>query len=443
MKKFVPSALLFTIFLAVAVPARAQNGGSSVRLTPIATGLVSPVALTEIPDGSGRLLIVDQIGLIRVWTPDGGLLAEPFLDLRSSMVELAPQYDERGLLGLALHPEYAANGRFYVFYNAPLRSGAPPDWDDTATISEFTVSSTNPNVANTAESVLLEIDKPQSNHNGGALAFGPDGFLYISIGDGGGANDVGPGHVEDWFGDNAGGNGQDVDENLLGSILRIDVNADGPGGVPYAIPGDNPFADGPGMDEIWAFGFRNPYRMAFDGDRLFVGDAGQGMWEEVSIAVAGGNFGWNVKEGRHCFDAERPERVPANCPESMTDGAALIDPIIEYANVANRHGGGVGVVVVGGDVYRGSAIPRFDGQYIFGDFSRSVGKPDGVLLIARPRPNDRWKVRELSIAGRERGRLNHYLLGFGTDAAGEMYVLGKNALGPTGDTGVVYRISAR
>ena len=211
--------------------------------------------------------------------------------------------------------------------------------------------------------MLLEIDKPQFNHNGGTLAFGPrDGFLYISIGDGGGADDVGLGHVEDWYTANAGGNGQDIQHNLMGDILRIDVDR----GAPYAIPADNPFAGTPGCadgcDETWAYGFRNPYRMSFDmgGSRdLFVGDAGQNLWEEVSIAVRGGNFGWNVKEGAHCFSTDNPDETAAECPDAVgaphpRAGDPLIDPVIEYQNEHNPEGGGLGHVVVGGHVYRGA-----------------------------------------------------------------------------------------
>ena len=211
--------------------------------------------------------------------------------------------------------------------------------------------------------MLLEIDKPQFNHNGGTLAFGPrDGYLYISMGDGGGADDVGLGHVEDWYTANEGGNGQDIQHNLMGDILRIDVDR----GAPYAIPADNPFTGTPGCadgcDETWAYGFRNPYRMSFDmgGSRdLFVGDSGQNLWEEVSIAVRGGNFGWNVKEGAHCFSTDNPDETAAECPDAVgaphpRAGDPLIDPVIEYQNEHNPEGGGLGHVVVGGHVYRGA-----------------------------------------------------------------------------------------
>jgi glucose/arabinose dehydrogenase len=203
----------------------------------VADGLTAPIGIVAPPDGSGRLFVIDQVGLIRVVASDGTLRAEPFLDLRSKIVPLMSAFDERGLLGLAFHPHYARNGRFFVYYSAPLRAGAPAGFDHTSHISEFRVSR-DPNRADAAsERILLQVDKPQFNHNGGTVAFGPDGFLYISLGDGGGADDVGLGHVEDWYEENAGGNGQDIQQNLLGSILRIDVDA----GVPYGIPAGNPF----------------------------------------------------------------------------------------------------------------------------------------------------------------------------------------------------------
>jgi glucose/arabinose dehydrogenase len=432
----------------VAAPAQAQGPAVGVRL--VADGLTSPIALVPADDGSGRRFVVDQAGTIRVLTADGELLPEPFLDLRSRIVPLMPDFDERGVLGLAFHPDYEDNGRFFVYYSAPLRPGAPAGYDHTARLSEFSVSAEDPDVADPAsEQVLLEIDKPQFNHNGGTLAFGPlDGYLYMSIGDGGGADDVGLGHVEDWYAANEGGNGQDIQSNLLGNILRIDVDD----AAPYAIPDDNPFVGTPGCadgcDEIWAYGLRNPYRMSFDmgGDRdLFVGDAGQNLWEEVSIAVSGGNFGWNVKEGAHCFSTDDPDSEPATCPDVVGAGHPrvgdpLIDPVIEYQNAHNPAGGGLGHVVVGGHVYRGDQLRRFSGDYIFGDYSREEEEPDGSLFVAKPRRTGLWKLQQLQIAGRPERRLGHFLLGFGQDLAGEMYVLTTDESGPTGSTGRVYRL---
>jgi glucose/arabinose dehydrogenase len=217
-RRFILIALTAAALAVIAAPARAQGPAVGVRL--VADGLTSPVALVQAPDGSGRNFVVDETGVIRVLNADGTLLPQPFLDVRSRMVPLMPDYDERGLLGLAFHPGYAGNGRFFVYYSAPLRAGAPPGYDHTARISEFRVSASDPNRADPAsERVVLEVDKPQFNHNGGTVAFGPrDGYLYISIGDGGGADDVGLGHVEDWYTANAGGNGQDIQHNLLGDM---------------------------------------------------------------------------------------------------------------------------------------------------------------------------------------------------------------------------------
>ena len=432
-----------------AAPVQAQEADSpAVGLRLVADGMTSPVALVSAGDGSGRRFVVDQVGLIRVLRPDGTLAPEPFLDLRSRIVPLMPGFDERGLLGLAFHPGYASNGRFFVYYSAPLRAGAPAGYDNTARVSEFRVSAANPNRADPAsERIVLQVDDPQFNHNGGTLLFGPDdGYLYISIGDGGGADDVGLGHVEDWYTANEGGNGQDVQNNLFGDILRIDVDR----GDPYAIPQDNPFTAAPGCadgcDETWAYGFRNPYRMSFDrggNHDLFVGDAGQELWEEVSIAVKRGNFGWNVKEGTHCFSTDNPDESPSECPDTVgaphpRAGDPLIDPIIEYAN--HHQPGGLGATVIGGHVYRGRALPQFSGRYVFGDWSREFEEPDGSLFVAQRRKKGLWKMQQLRVATSPTGRLGHYLLGFGQDPSGEMYALTTDQTGPSGTTGKVFRL---
>jgi glucose/arabinose dehydrogenase len=440
---------LLILALVPAGPAAAQTPLGEPRdigVSLVADGLAAPVALVEPPDGSGRLFVVDQVGLIRVIAADGSLRAAPFLDLRSRIVPLMPDFDERGLLGLAFHPHYAANGRFFVYYSAPLRPGAPAGFDHTSRISEFRVSAADPNRADPAsERIILEVDKPQFNHNGGTVLFGPDGDLYISLGDGGGADDVGLGHVEDWYAANAGGNGQDIQQNLLGNILRIDVDA----GVPYSIPPDNPFAATPGCsdgcDEIFAYGLRNPYRMSFDmggSHQLFVGDAGQELWEEVSIVTRGGNYGWNVKEGTHCFSTANPDESPAECPDEVQSGIRagdpLIDPVIEYAN--HHQPGGLGAVVVGGHVYRGSALPQLAGRYVFGDWSTEFEEPDGTLFVASARRRGLWLMQELRVTNRPSGRIDHYVLGFGQDLSGEVYVLVTENTGPTGATGKIFKL---
>jgi glucose/arabinose dehydrogenase len=418
----------------------AAQARPAVSLRLVADGLTSPVTLVPANDRSRRLFVVDQVGAIRILRPDGTLAPEPFLDISDRLVEQMTDFDERGLLGLAFHPNYARNGRFFVYYSAPLRAGAPEGFNTTSTISEFRVSRTDPNRADPAsERVLLQMDKPQFNHNAGTILFGPrDGYLYIAIGDGGGANDVDLGHVEDWYADNGGGNGQDVTQNLLGNILRIDVDH----GRPYAIPRGNPLVGKEGLDEIWAYGFRNPYRMSFDqGGRrdLFVGDAGQNRWEEVSIARRGGNFGWNVKEGTHCFDAENPDVSPAECPTTDPEGDPLIDPVIEYPNIAQE--GGLGAVVVGGHVYRGHDLRGFQGKYIFGDWSRDFDAPDGSLFVATPRHKGLWTLQQFRIRDTDDGRLGRYVLGFGQDLRGEIYLLTTDNAGPNGNTGKVFRLT--
>ena len=416
----------------------------TIELTQVAEGFTQPVGLVHANDHSGRLFVIDQVGLIRVIDRDGTLRPEPFLDIRDRMVSLNRIYDERGLLGLAFHPRYKQNGKFYVYYSAPLRAGAPAGYNATSTIAEYRVSP-DPNVADRAsERILLQVDKPQSNHNGGTIAFGPkDGNLYISIGDGGGANDVGLGHVEDWYAANPGGNGQDVTHNLLGNILRIDVDRRA-GGLEYAIPRDNPFAHGGGLPEIYAYGFRNPWRFSFDmkGEHsLIAGDAGQNRWEEVDLVRRGGNYGWNVKEGTHCFDATNPTVDRASCPSTMPDGTPLIDPVIEYANGA-QGATGVGLVVVGGVVYRGHTVEGLDGRYVFGDWSRSfLGAPTGQLFVSTPMGQRMWGMQKLMIAGSPDGELHHRVLGFGQDPRGEVYVLTTDNSGPSGSTGKVFLIS--
>lgn len=420
----------------------------------VAEGLTMPVTMAAPPDDSGRLFIVDLVGKIWILMPDGTLAEEPFLDISDRIVELNPAYDERGVLGLAFHPDYAENGRFFVYYSIPLREEAPDDFDHTNVVSEFQVMADDANTADPdSEQILLVEDWPYLNHNAGTLKFGPDGYLYISTGDGGNRDDEGIGHVEDWYDANAGGNGQDIEQNLLGEILRIDVDAEGE--MPYGIPADNPFVEGAGRDEIYAYGFRNPYRFSFDmgGDqRMFVGDAGQDQWEEIDVVEMGGNYGWNVKEGTHCFDAEQPEVNPEECPDVVGEGhpdagAPLIDPVIEYLN-ANQEGG-VGLVVVGGYVYRGETMAELDGRYIFGDWS--AGKTEaggeetylpGRILISVEEDAGPWGMEEVVLTNMPDGNVGSFILGFGQDLAGEVYVLTTDEQGPTGTTGKVYRLVA-
>ena len=426
-------AMLLFGLLPAALAQDGEQGSMAIDLELVADGLTSPLGLMPAGDDSGRLFVFDQVGQIWMLSAEGEMLDEAFLDLTDRMVELNEGYDERGLLGLAFHPDFAENGRFFVYYSAPLREGGPEGWNHTSHVSEFMVSEDNADVANPdSERIVMQIDQPQGNHNGGQIAFGPDGYLYVPLGDGGAANDVAEGHTPDI------GNAQDT-SNLLGSILRIDVD----GEEPYGIPADNPFDGEEGLEEIFAYGFRNPYRISFDagGDNaLYAGDAGQNQWEEVSVVTAGGNYGWNIKEGTHCFDPDNPDAQVEECPDTGPQGENLIDPVIEYQNAGVE--GGLGLVVVGGNVYRGSALPELEGRYIFGDWSSSWEAPDGALLVATPgeTEGELWEFEELSIASWENGELGAYLLSFGQDADLELYVLVSGNSGPSGNEGEIYKV---
>jgi glucose/arabinose dehydrogenase len=427
------------------VTPRLSHAGPSAIQAPVpigvevvATGFTSPVQLVQAPGSNGRRFVVDQDGQIWGLNPDNKVMPKPFLDISSKITPLESGYDERGLLGLAFHPDFRNNGRFFVYYTAPLRAGGPAGFDHTNIVAEYSARGAQQIQADaSSERIILQVDHPQSNHNGGTIEFGPDGMLYISIGDGGAGNDLGLGHVEDWYSENGGGNGQDITQNLLGNILRIDVD----GASPYGIPSDNPFVGEAGLDEIWAYGLRNPYRFSFDmgGSRMLLSqDAGQELWEEVSVIVKGGNYGWNIKEGTHCFDAENPNTSPATCPSvDTTTGEVLRDPVIEFGNSGNP-AGGLSFTVVGGNVYRGSLVPSLAGKYIFGGATSSFTSPDGRLFVATPTGSGLWPMSELLINGTD--RLNHVVKGFGQDRNGEVYVVGSEILGPTGTTGKVFRI---
>ncbi len=392
--------------------------GLAVDLELVVEGLTSPTGLTHANDGSGRLFVTDQVGQIRI-IKDGSLLPEPFLNVADAMVSLSTGFDERGLLGLAFHPEYTQNGRFFVYYSAPTEAiipGTAEPYNHKSIIAEYRVSPTEPDTALTTGIVLLEIEQPQFNHNAGQLAFGPDGYLYIGAGDGGGANDGldgSPGHGE--F-----GNGQDKN-NLLGSILRIDVSQEGT----YSIPPDNPFVGQEGRDEIWAYGLRNPFRFSFDlggTQRLFCGDVGQSRYEEINIIEKGKNYGWRIMEGLHCFDP------PAEC-----DSTGLELPIVEYDH-------DVGVSVAGGYVYRGSQFPALVGKYVFGDWSLPDFSGNGHLFyLDEPNPGQ-WELFQLASDGDSPLGVGRFILSFGQDEAGEIYVLSKEGFGPEGNTGQVHRI---
>ncbi|WP_135535553.1 PQQ-dependent sugar dehydrogenase [Halostella pelagica] len=434
-----------------------ENGpipeGPTVALEPVAEGLTAPVGFAVADEDRDRRFVADQIGLVRVHGPNG-LREKPFLDLRDEITG----FGEQGLLGLAFHPNFAENGRLFVRYSAPLREGTPEEYSHTFVLSEFRADENRKAADSESERTVLEIPQPQRNHNAGAVAFGSDGFLYVATGDGGGANDVGTGHVDDWYDENAGGNGQDVTETLLGGILRIDVDSEalrvsGVGGddadaageddAPYAIPDDNPLVGEDGLDEYFAWGLRNPWRFSFDGDgRLFVADAGQELFEEVNLVERGGNYGWNVREGSRCFSPDSPGDPPEDCPdetpEAVRGGDTLVDPIIDYPHQAA--GERIGSSVVGGHVAETDHVPDLEGTYVFGDFSASFGEPSGSLFAATP-PDDggQWSMKRLVPAD---GPLERFVLSFGRDRDGRLYVLTTRQLAPDGESGVVYRIDS-
>ncbi len=417
-------------------PAQIAPGQLEIELQPIAGGLTSPVFATNAGDGSGRLFVVDQAGAIRIIQNDT-LLPTPFLDLSSEIPALNNFFDERGVLGLAFHPDYQTNGRFFVRYSK-ARDGVDgePCFGSSRgcheeVLAEFNVSG-DPNVAAANGTILFRIDQPQFNHNAGQVSFGPDGLLYFSLGDGGGAHD---GLADTPVSHGPIGHGQNID-TLLGSLLRIDVDSAPQAPLAYAVPGNNPFVDAPGEDEIYAYGLRNPYRFSFDdgpgGDgRLILADVGQNLFEEINIIERGGNYGWVTREGAHFFDPLDPTNPPAAGPATGPHGEPLLDPVAEYDHSE-------GIAVVGGFVYRGSTFPQLRGKYVFGDFSTAFAEPNGRLfwLDADGALADIFEFR----IGPANDPLGLYLLGFGEDESGELYVLTSGSLGPTGTLGQVFRI---
>ena len=335
---------------------------------PFVSGLQRPVDLQA--DGSGRLFVIEKVGRIRI-IQNGQLLETPFMDISDRVGSSA---NEQGLLGLAFHPDYGETGKFYVNYT---------DNNGDTVIAQFQ-STADPNIADPASEIaLMHIDQPFPNHNGGVLAFGPDGYLYAGMGDGGSQGDPR-------------GNAQNIGA-MLGKILRIDVN----GGSPYSVPADNPFGN-----EVWAYGFRNPWRLSFDSQtgELYIADVGQGTWEEIDFLPAGSpggaNFGWNLREGAHDYKGSA--------------SAGLIDPVAEYSHAEG------GCSVTGGYVYRGS-MSEWNGIYLYGDYC--TGFIWGLI-----RSNDGWQKQLLFQTGVT-------ITSFGQDENGEVYLLS--------DNGSIYRLTSK
>lgn len=414
-----------SLYAAGPIPDVIPKSAFTIELQSIASGLASPTYLTDAGDGSGRLFVADQVGKISV-IKNGAV--STFLDLSSRLPSNLGNlpigfgdYDERGLLGLAFHPEFsnpnsAGFGRFYTYTSEDV--AGPGDYgvglplnqlSHQNVVAEWRIDKSNPDVANAlSRRELLRVDHPQFNHDGGMLAFGPDHNLYIGIGDGGNANDVGDGH-------SAGGNAQDL-SRVHGKILRIDVEGhDGIDGQ-YGIPANNPFVDTSGAaPEIFAEGFRNPFRFSFDkqtGD-LVVADVGQNNVEEVDVVTSGGNYGWNFKEGSFKFN---PADGTVSTDLSGLPGD-LIDPALQYDHDE-------GIAIIGGFVYRGDDLPGLQGKYIFGDYSRDFG-PTGRLFAGDLATG---VIEELKI-GLDDRTLGFYLKGLGQDADGELYALVGSTLG--------------
>ena len=364
---------------AAVVPSRIH-----LHLDEVASGLSSPLLVTHAGDDSGRLFVVEQTGKVRI-IKDGALVSAAFIDISRSVSDGG----EQGLLGLAFHPSYKTNGKLYLSYT---------DLKGTSVIREYTVSSNPDRVDGGSGRTLLRVGQPYANHNGGHIVFGPDGFLYIGLGDGGSAGD--PGNRAQSLG------------SLLGKILRIDVNRR-TGSLQYGIPSTNPYVGRTGFDQIWAYGLRNPWRFSFDRARgdLWIGDVGQGSWEEINRATAssgrnagrGLNFGWRVMEGAHCY------RPSSGC---VRTGRQL--PVTEY-----NHGGSR-CSVTGGHVYRGKTYPDLVGAYVFGDYCSGE-----IWYVDRGAPRGVAPTRALDTPTQ--------ITSFGEDQAGELYL--------TDGDGAVYRIT--
>ncbi len=413
-------------------------------LKPFSEGFTAPTTLVELPDGSGRMLLADQAGTVHVVDKDGKVRAELFLDVKSKLTKLNEGFDERGLLGLALHPKFNDNGKFYVFVSVPKNDSTPAEWDSRSRVSEFKADPKKAVTDLASERVLLEWDKPFFNHNGGCLVFGPDGFLYIAVGDGGNADDAKLRYKPEI------GNGQNTDI-FLGKILRIDVDKPA-AGKPYGVPSDNPFVKGGGLPEIYAYGLRNPWRISFDRGgthQLFAADIGQTVQEEVDIIEKGGNYGWFIREGFTDFNPKDARTPKESTTKVGFKGEPLKDPVITYKN-SNRYPRdpeAYGISITGGYVYRGKALPALQGKYVFADWTGNVAMRGGVMLVATPSKDSAipWKVEKLALEGNPTGKLKGNITAFGEDNSGELYVLvnDKGGLeGPAGTTGKIFKLTA-
>ncbi len=433
--------------LADARPANIPQGDIPIRLVPLATGLTAPNWGTSAPGQANRMFVTDQDGILWAINTQTGAKSV-FLDVTSRLVPLGifgpNTFDERGLLGVAFHPDYATNGLLYTFTSEPVSGTAdfstmPPSTTPNchSVILEWNV----PNPTNPASVVdpssareLMRVDKPQFNHNGGGLAFGPDGYLYVSFGDGGGADDR-DGQMfigAPMIGHGCGGNGQN-NNVILGKIIRIDPLGNNSANGQYGVPASNPFVGIGGLDENWAYGFRNPWRFSFDSatGTLYCADVGQNDLEEINIVISGGNYGWRAKEGalNFVFNGDQAGYV-TDVPIDVPPG--LIDPIDDYDHDD-------GTAIIGGFVYRGSKFPQLVGKYVFGDFAQTFSNDGRLFYLDTMTDTHDSQEFHLYVSPHE---LGYSLLGFGEDANGEIYALVNSTGTPFGTTGAVLRIAS-
>ncbi|QNN23408.1 PQQ-dependent sugar dehydrogenase [Planctomycetales bacterium ZRK34] len=434
-------------------PDRIEKGPLRIELQKIAEGIGGPVWLEGPRDGSGRLFVVDQAGKL-LMIKDGKLLEKPVLDVTDRLVELRKGFDERGFLGFALHPDFAVKGakgygRVYTYISEPYAEGKadfplkdmpiPPD--NQTVIAEYRMDPNADVIDPSTRRELIRADEPQWNHDGGAIIFGPDKFMYLGVGDGGAGNDVGPGHTPGI------GNGQDINK-FLAKIHRIDPL--GERGVKsangqYSCPEDNPFVGREGLDEIYAYGLRNAWRISFTPDgRLIAGDVGQDMIEEVNIIVRGGNYGWHLKEGPFFFKpgtAPR-ENIFTDPIEGIEVPDDLIDPIIAYDQDE-------GTSVLGGYVYQGKALPQLRGLYVFGDWAYAQRKkqPNGKTKVERfggrlfymDLDEKPLVIREFRL-GKDDRALPVLINSFSEGPDGELYILTNTQPHPFTNQGEVWKI---
>lgn len=419
------------------IPAVIGKGAIRLRLKTVATRLAAPNWGISAPGDSEYLYVSDQNGkLWRINLADG---SKAFFDLSTLLVPLgafgSESYDERGFLGFAFHPQYASNELVYTYTSEPAAANSdfstiPPGGsaNHRSAVREWKLNLSNftSEPASIDSRLLLTVDQPQFNHNGGALNFGPDEKLYIAFGDGGGADDR-DGQIfigAPMIGHGANGNGQNP-ANPLGSLLRIDPLGTNSDNGRYGIPTDNLFvASSTVLPETYAYGFRNPFRFSFDTQTgaLVLADVGQNAIEEVDLVQAGGNYGWGLKEGSFNFDSN------GTGAGFVTDDATIgdfIDPVVQYDHDE-------GTAVIGGFVYHGNTITDLQGKYVFGDVSKT-GSGDGRIFYT-----DGSAIFELDLA--DRAQPGFWVLGFGQDGDGELYVLGNTTGTPFGETGTVYKL---